>query len=97
MVVTTTRTTKPYGSVFGRPLKFGGPGVGSGPLKAPAVAGKRDLRSFRSSVASAPANALVWLEPSHQLEETSLKSPGGMSVVLPLLGSEPGATSTRQV
>ena len=83
--------------MFGRPLKFGGPGLGSGPLKAPAVAGKRDLRSFRSSVASAPENALVCVGAVAPAEETSLKSPAGMSVVLPLLGSEPGATSTRQV
>ncbi len=56
-VVTTSRTTNPYGSVFGRPLKFGGPGDGSGPLKAPAVAGNLDFRCATSTFASAPSNA----------------------------------------
>src|SRR5436309_2694560 len=92
--VATIRTVKPYGSVFGRPLKFGGPGGGSGPLKEPTDAGKRDLRSLRSSWATVPSKALVCTVPSHHDDGTTLKSPGGRSVVSPLLGSDPGATWT---
>src|SRR3954452_19163636 len=92
------RTTNPYGSVLGRPDVVCTPMPGSRPVKSPDVTGNMAFRAATSTAATCPSRrCLRDVVPSHHVDFTCLKSPGGTSVVFSLFGNEPGATRTRHV
>ena len=96
VLVATTRTVNPYGSLFGRPLDVcPAPCPLSRPLKLPASDGKRFLRSPMLSEATTPLMRAVRPLPLQTLELTCWKSPP--PEVSMLSGYDPGATKTLQL
>ena len=78
-------------------VEVGRPGRGLGSVERAGGGGEARFEVVRSRVASTPLNALVCGGAVAPGGARRLEVPAGMSVVLPLLGSDPGATSTRHV